>query len=130
MAKRPADGSGDVDSALRSVMDKKLVVAVIRLREAGKIIPRHNLAFATPVLGVLNLGEERIPALNRHALVATLRDPQTGVIVEGLPPLVDARLVRALPDEWVFTGFERVLVGMQECDCAQSWLARASELLG
>ena len=110
-------------------MDKKLIVAVVRLRDAGRVIPRHNLAFVAPLRGVLTLREEPVPALNRHALIATLCDPDTGAGIDGLTPLIDARLVRAMADEWVLTGFERVMIGMQECDCAQTWLARMERLI-
>lgn len=109
-------------------MEKKLIVAVVRLRDAGRTIPRHNLAFVEPLRGVLTIQEESVPTLNRHALIATLRDPATGAPVDGLPSLVDVRVVRALADEWALTGFERVTVGMQECDFAQSWLARMVQL--
>ena len=73
--------------------------------------------------------EERIPELNRHALVARLLDPATGGDL-STNPLIDARVVRAMDDEWIITGFERVMVGMFECDCAQSWIARLGEIQG
>lgn len=109
-------------------MGKKLIVDVVCLRNAGKVVPRHNLAFVTPFVGVLTLYEERVPELNRHALVATLRDPDTGAGIAGLCPLVDARVVRATGDEWVLTGIERVMANLQEVDCAQSWLVRIVRL--
>ena len=108
--------------------DKKLIVAVVCLRIAGRAVPKHNLAFTQPFRGVLTLDEQRVPALNRHALVAMLRDPTTGAPVDGIAPLIDARVVRATADEWVVTGFERIDDGMQERDCAQSWLARMESL--
>ncbi len=110
-------------------MDKKLIVAIVKVREAGRTIPRHNLAFTPPYRGILNINEERISALNRHALIATLRDPQSGELVPGLNPLVDARLIRATCDEWILTGFERVMLNLQESDCAQSWIVRIDELV-
>ena len=110
-------------------MEKKLLVAIVKVRESGKTIPRHNLAFTRPYCGVLTLGEERIPALNRHALVARLRHPQSGEPVSGLSPLVDARLIRATCDEWILTGFEHVTANLQEIDCAQSWIVRIDELM-
>ena len=102
--------------------------AVLRMRAEGRPVPRHNLAFATPFLGVLRLGEERMPELNRHATVARLLDAETGRPVDGLLPLVDARVVRVLADEIVLTGFERVSDGLTERDCAQSWVARMESL--
>ncbi len=103
-------------------MSKRLIVHVLRLRENGRAIPKYQLAFNTPIEGVLILREERIVELNRHALVARLRDANTG---GDLPinPLIDARMVHAMSDEWVITGFERVMIGMFESDCAQSWIA-------
>lgn len=102
----------------------KLIVAVVCLRSAGRVVPRHNLAFVKPYRGVLALGEKWVKELNRHALVATLRHPDTGAEVPGICPLTDARLMRATPDEWVLNGIERVIVNLQEIDCAQSWLMR------
>lgn len=110
-------------------MGKKLIVDVVRLRNAGKVVPRHNLAFVKPFVGVLTLNEERIVDLNRHSLVATLRHPDTGAPVPGLNPLLDARVVRATNDEWVLTGIERVADNLIELDCAQSWLVRLDQLI-
>lgn len=109
--------------------DQKVIVAVVRLRDCGKVVPKHNLAFVKPFVGVLTLDEQHVPALNRHALVATIRHPDTGAPLPGIEPLIDARLVRATADEWVLTGFERATIGMDECDCAQSWIARVEALL-
>jgi hypothetical protein len=110
-------------------MDSKLIVALTCLRSSGKIVPKHNLAFTQPFRGVLTLSEEHLPNLHRHALVARLRDPLTNAPIDALPPLIDARLIRATADEWVITGFERVMISMQECDCAQTWVARMEQLL-
>ena len=52
--------------------DQKVIVAVVRLRDCGKVVPKHNLAFVKPFVGVLTLDEQHVPALNRHALVATI----------------------------------------------------------
>ena len=105
-------------------MENKLIVTVLRMRDSGCPIPRYQHAFAKPLQGVLILQEEQVPSLNRHALVATLRDPNTGQPVDGLAPLIDARVVRAMADEWIWTGIERVFVGLRECDCAQTWCVR------
>ena len=110
-------------------MDKKLIVAVVRLRDAGKVVPRYTLAFSAPYRGVLTLADEHVPSLNRHSLVAILRDPDSGAPIDGLCPLVDARIVRATADEWVLTGFERVILNMDERDCAQSWVVRMESLV-
>lgn len=109
-------------------MDKKLIVAVVTLREGGRTVPRYQHAFRSAIRGILTLNETQISALNRHALVATLRDLDSGAAVAGIEPLIDARLIRATSDEWVLTGFERVQIGMHECDCAQTWLVRMEEL--
>lgn len=109
-------------------MNRKLIVTVIKLRDAGRTVPRYQRAFATPAHGILTLNEAQVSSLNRHALVATLRDPDTGAAVTGVESLIDARLIRATSDEWVLTGFERVLIGMHECDCAQTWVVRMEEL--
>ena len=108
-------------------MSRKLIVHVLRLRENGRAIPKYQLAFATPIEGVLQMSEERIAELNRHALVARLVDATTG---NELPvnPLIDARMVRAMSDEWIITGFERTTVGVFESDCAQSWIARLARI--
>ena len=105
-------------------MERKLIVAVLKMRDAGWVIPRYQHAFPRRLQGVLTLQEEQVPSLNRSAYVATLRDPATGAPVDGLAPLIDARLIRALADEWIWTGMEHVLVGLRECDCAQTWQVR------
>lgn len=105
-------------------MDKKLIVAVLKMREAGWIIPGYQHAFPRLLQGVLTLQEERVPSINRSAFVATLRDPDTGAPIDGMAPLIDARVVRVLADEWILTGMEHVLVGLRECDCAQTWQVR------
>lgn len=109
--------------------DNKLIVAVLRTRDAGWLIPRYQHAFAQPPQGVLILKEEMVVVLNRHAFVATLRDPDTGAAVVGLPPLIDARVIRASADEWIWTGFERVMSGLREADCVQTWVVRAVSLV-
>ena len=109
-------------------MDKKLIVTVVTLREGGRVLPRYQHAFRSVARGILTLNEAQISALNRHALVATLRDTDTGAAVAGIEPLLDARLIRATSDELVLTGFERVQIGLHECDCAQTWLVRMEEL--
>lgn len=109
-------------------MDKKLIVAVLKMREAGWIIPGYQHAFPHLLQGVLTLQEERVPSINRSAIVATLRDPSSGAPVEGVAPLIDARVIRVLADEWILTGMEHVLVGLRGCDCAQTWQVRFVEL--
>lgn len=101
-------------------MDSKLIVQVLRVRESGSVIPRHNLAFVKPFEGVFTLHEERVPDLNRHSRVARLLNPQVGTPV--LPELYDAALLRATADEWVVTGFERVEQRLKLVDCAQTWV--------
>lgn len=109
-------------------MSKKLIVNVLKMRDGGWPYPRYQHAFAAPAQGVLYVQEESILRLNRHALVATLRHPDSGLPVEGLSPLIDARIIRATADEWVWTGIEHVMVGIKECDCAQTWVVRAVSL--
>lgn len=111
-------------------MDRKLIVEVRLLRESGWIIPRHRHAFAASHRGILTLDEERVPALNRHARVARLRDALTGALVEAVPPLIDATLLHAGADEWVIAGVEHVMHGVREADCAQTWLVQPVQLLG
>ena len=109
-------------------MEKKLIVGVLQMRKEGWLIPRYQHAFPRLSRGVLTLQEERVPVLNRCAYVATLRDPLSGAPVEGIQPLLDARVVRVLSDEIILTGIERVTVGLRECDCAQTWQVRLMSL--
>lgn len=103
-------------------MDRKLIVRVRRLREAGWALPRHRHAFGQPGEGVFSLLEVMVPELNRHARVATLLDAHTGTPVAGIGSLYDAVMLRATADEWVVTGFERIERDMRVFDVAQTWL--------
>ena len=99
----------------------KVLVAVLQLRTAGRAIPRYQHAFPKPYIGVLTAEEEYVRALNRRAFVAVLRDPTTGALIDGLPPLWDARVVRMAEDEMIWTGLEGTLIGASEAVVAQAW---------
>ena len=72
--------------------------------------------------------ETYIKALNRHALVATLRDPISGLDVPGIGRLIDVRPLRLTPSEWIITGAETVSDGIIESDHVQTWAIRFEEL--
>ena len=107
---------------------RKLLVAVLQLRNAGRAIPRYQHAFPKPYFGVLTADEEYVPALNRRAFVAVLRDPATGALVDGLPVLWDARVVRMAPDEMIWTGLEGALIGASEVVVAQAWRVQVVDI--
>ncbi len=102
-------------------MDRKLIVQVRRLRDEGWVLPRHRLAFGLLPEGIFSLREEMVPMLNRHARVARLLDADTGKPEDNPPALYDAVVLRATADEWIVSGLERVLSGLQEVDVAQTW---------
>lgn len=103
-------------------MNGKLIVQILRLRDEGWVLPRHRWAFGQLPEGVFSLREEWVPELNRHARVARLLNTHTGMPVDGLAPLADSVLLRASADEWVISGMERVMRGLQVVDVAQTWL--------
>ena len=105
-------------------MPRKLIVAVQRVRETGRILPRHRLAFPVLHEGVLSLLEERVADWNRSTFVAKLLNSNNGALVDGVPPLLDARIIRAMEDEWILTGLERVSLSGNDADCAQTWMVR------
>ena len=107
---------------------RKLIVTVTKLRDSGRAIPRYQHAFPKTFQGVITADEEHVPALKRRALVAILRDPETGSAIDGIAPLWDARVIRATADEWVWSGIEGAYVGTIEVVVAQTWRVLATSL--
>ena len=90
---------------------------MIRVRRDGVIQPIHWVGLQRAVRGELHLADKHIPSLNRHARVATFR-AETGEVLE----LMDAALMHASGQWLVLSGFERVLLGVKDADCAQTWV--------
>ena len=90
---------------------------MMRVRDHGWVVPRHNAGMLRAVRGQLYLRDVLFPDLRRHVRVAEFH------VKEGqLLTLMDAMLMHASPDRLVLSGFERVLVGMKETDFAQTWV--------
>ena len=91
---------------------------MIRVKQNGVVVPRHNVGLLRPVRGQLFVQNKPMPSLGRSARVASF-------FAQGLPDpisLVDATLTRASDQRLVLTGFEQALVGGQLVDFSQTWV--------
>lgn len=97
---------------------------LLRVRKAGWLIPKYQHAFGRHPIGQLRVGEEYIPELHRHTIMARLLTPETGTPVDGVPPLWDVRLLHWSCDVITLTGTERVgdEKGLKTLDVAQTWV--------
>lgn len=97
---------------------------LLRVRKAGWLIPKYQHAFGRHPVGVLRVGEEYIPDLHRHTVMARLLTEGAGHAVEGVVPLWDVRLLHWSVDVITLTGIERVEdeKGLKTLDCAQTWV--------
>lgn len=90
---------------------------MMRVRENGTVVPRHNVGMLRTVRGVLNVSDQNFPELRRHARVARFTTEQGDVIT-----LVDVALMHATRETLVLSGFERGLNGGKSVDYAQTWV--------
>lgn len=106
------------------------VYQLLRARRAGWLVPKYQHAFGQCPIGVLAVHEAHVPDLNRHSIVARLRDPATGAPVAGVLDLYDVVLRHWSCDAITLTGFEGVPddLGLKVTDCAQTWVLRPAEM--
>ena len=92
---------------------------VVRVKELGRVVPRHLVGRLRVVRGEFHLADERIPELGRSSRVASLQ-----VQGDDAPRLAlfDAMLMRADATRLVLSGFERVWVDAQLVDFSQTWV--------
>lgn len=89
---------------------------MVRVRQSGVVVPRHNVGMLRAVRGTLVVGDKRLLDLQRYARVATFVTDDRQML-----ELIDASLVHATADTLVLTGFERDTSTGHEVDYAQSW---------
>ena len=90
---------------------------MMRVREDGWIVPRHNSGMLRAVRGVLRVEEVRIPNLNRHSRVAKFTTESGEVIT-----MMDVVLLNATQNRIILSGFERNFVRTKDIDFAQTWV--------
>lgn len=99
-----------------------MLVKIHCLREHGRPIPKHLFAFKEPVLGRLNVHEERDQLLNRHTRVARFHSIGNGN--ELLSALREVQLIEITSERLILSGIERfedIAINKLE-DLAQTWL--------
>ncbi len=95
---------------------------MVRVRQSGVVVPRHNVGGLRAVRGVLLVADQRIVDLNRHSRVATFVTDDNQRL-----ELMDAALVHATAETLVLTGFERDTTTGREIDFAQTWVMNQCE---
>ncbi|MCB4359564.1 hypothetical protein [Quatrionicoccus australiensis] len=103
--------------------------ALLRARRAGWLIPKYQFAFGKHPVGQLRVGEEYVPDMHRHTIMARLLSPGNGSPMDEIPPLYDARLLHWSCDVITLTGIERVPdeKGLKTLDVAQTWVLEPVE---
>jgi hypothetical protein len=99
-----------------------MLVKIHCLRERGRPIPKHQIAFKPALAGWLTVHEERDSLLNRHTRVARFRAIENSN--ELLPALRDAQLVELTRERLILSGIERcedATIDRVE-DFAQTWV--------
>lgn len=92
-------------------------VKVRTLHRKGHLLPREFAVQQPPRIGALRVAEERDHELGRPVLRARLLDASSGIEVDLMPDLSDARLLWAENNRLRFAGFERV----DDANYAQTW---------
>ena len=92
---------------------------MIRVREKGVVVPRHQVGRQRAVRGHLQVKDEYQSELRRH-----LRQASLSMIGKEEPPepLWDVQIVHALGDMLVLSGFERIDDGFRFTEYAQTWV--------
>lgn len=77
---------------------------IVKVRRAGVMVPRWQLASLTRYEGFLRVEEKRVKVLERHSLVAQIIE--TAVSSDQWQTLYDARLLSTTSQWMTMTGFE------------------------
>lgn len=101
-----------------------MVVDIVRVREAGWVLPRFRSCMRKAVRGELHVADVYDGILNRWTRVATLLNPVSKAPMPEPPQIYDVTLLAVRSDYLTLTGFERVWDGMseREYDYAQTWV--------
>jgi hypothetical protein len=93
-------------------------LAVRFLRHRGRIIPWRQVANQPARVGDLRIDECRDAELRRYVQAAKLFPLDASRYMDGLPELLDVRIIGMSPQAFTLAGFERV----DGAEYAQSWL--------
>ena len=91
---------------------------VIRMRDSGRVLPRHAVANDPGCSGDLRVEQVFDDQLRRYVRLARLLDPQRPIAADQLPALYDPVIMAMSPLAFTLSGFERVA----DVHYAQSWL--------
>jgi hypothetical protein len=91
---------------------------VQRLRDKGRLLPRHEWLNRAPVIGDLRVEQVFDDDRRRHLVVARVVNVRRVKAPDELPPLYEPVLVAMSPFAFSLAGFERV----EGADYSQSWL--------
>lgn len=100
-----------------------MIFEVARVREAGRLRPRH-LLWTGAVRGELRVEDIAVEALSRRARVARILGDQRQDL---LPPLHDLVLLSAKRDWWTMTGWELIADPPSDRAYQQTWLMVPAE---
>ena len=94
---------------------------IVKVRRAGVMVPRWQLASLTRYEGYLRVEEKRVKVLERHSLVAQI--VEYAINPDDWQTLYDARLLSTTSQWMTMTGFEidHSDVG-EEVHYMQTWL--------
>ena len=91
---------------------------VLRLRQRGRPLPRHEWQARPAVAGDLRVEQLYDEDLLRHLRLARLVDVARAAGPDPLPSLYDPVLIAMSPQAFTLMGFERI----EGAEYAQSWL--------
>lgn len=99
---------------------------MIRVRQKGVVVPRHNVGMQRAVRGDLRVADEWVPEIGRHCRTAIFKVDDLSMA--EAPKLFDAALVHVSDEMMVLSGFEHELThGLMPVDYAQTWVLRHLE---
>jgi hypothetical protein len=90
---------------------------VLRLRQRGRPLPRHEWQARAAVIGDLRVEQLYDEQLLRHLRLARLVDIARAAGPDALPALYDPVIVAMSPQAFTLMGFERI----EGAEYAQSW---------
>jgi hypothetical protein len=99
---------------------------MIRVRNHGVLVPRHNVGLQRAVRGELHVRDEIRPDLRRHSRTAIFRAEGAG---DALIQLYDVQLMHVTDEMMVLSGIEADFNqnGSLMADFAQTWVLRHIE---
>lgn len=99
---------------------------MIRVRNHGVLVPRHNVGLQRAVRGELHVRDEIRPDLHRRSRTASFRANGSG---DALIHMYDVQLMHVTDEMMVLSGIETDFNhnGSLQADYAQTWILRHVE---